>query len=60
MSGALRDKVIDFTDEPVVQYDVPAVINTSLDDDNDDYKQISMSILNILLLELILCIVLVS
>ena len=38
MPGALRDKVIDFTDEPVVQYDVPAVINTSLDDYNDDYK----------------------
>ena len=31
--------VIDFTDEPVVKCDVPAVKNTSLDDDaNDDCK----------------------
>ena len=39
MPGAFRDKVIDFTDEPVVQCDVQAVKNTSLDnDDNDDRK----------------------
>ena len=36
--GALWDKVIDFTDELVVQCDVPAVKNTSLYDDNDYYK----------------------
>ena len=33
---ALWDKVIDFTDEPVVQCDILAVTNTSLDDDDDD------------------------
>ena len=33
---ALWDKVIDFTDQPVVQRDVLAVTNTSLDDDDDD------------------------
>ena len=39
MSGVFRDKVINFTDEPVVQCDVQAVKNTSLDnDDNDDRK----------------------
>ena len=33
------DKVNDFTDEPVVQCDVPAVEITSLDgDDHDDCK----------------------
>ena len=37
--GALWDKVIDCTDESVVQCDVPAVKNTSWDDDdNDDWK----------------------
>ena len=36
---AFWDKVIDFTDEPVVQYDVSAVKNTSLEDgDNDNHK----------------------
>ena len=30
------DKVNDFTDEPVVQCDVPAVEITSLDDDDHD------------------------
>ena len=35
---ALWDKVTDFTVEPVVQCDVLAVKNTSLDDDNDDCK----------------------
>ena len=39
MSGAFRDKVIDFTDEPVVKFDVQAAKNTSLVNDNkDDYK----------------------
>ena len=39
MPGALWDKFIDFTDEPVVQCDVLAVKKTSLDDDdNDDRK----------------------
>ena len=39
MPGAFRDKVIGFTDEPVVQCDVQAVKNTLLDnDDNDDCK----------------------
>ena len=39
MSGALWDKVIDFTDEPAVQCDVLAVKNNSLDDnDNDECK----------------------
>ena len=33
---ALWDKFIDFTDKPVVQRDVLAVTNTSLDDDDDD------------------------
>ena len=36
MPEALWDKVTDFTDEPVVQCDVPAVKNTSLDDNDDD------------------------
>ena len=36
MPGALWDKVIDFTDEPVVQCDALAVKNASLDDDDDD------------------------
>ena len=36
MAGAFWDRVNDFTDESVVQYDVPAVKNTSLDDDDDD------------------------
>ena len=45
----------------MVQYDVPALENTSLDDDdNDDNKNILMVILNVLFLELILCIVLIS
>ena len=39
MPGAFWDKVIDFTDKPVVQCDVHAVKNTSSDnDDNDDKK----------------------
>ena len=39
MRGAFQGKVIDFTDESVVQYDVQAVRNTSLDnDDNNDRK----------------------
>ena len=38
-----------------------AVKNTSLDnDDNDDHKQTLMDMFNLLFLELILCIVLVS
>ena len=36
MPGELWDKVIDFTNESVVQCDFPAVKNTSLDDDDDD------------------------
>ena len=61
MSGAYRDNVIDFKDEPVVQCDVQAVKYTSLDnDDNDGCKEILMGILNVLFLEIILCIVLVS
>ena len=37
LPGVLWGKVIDFTDEPVAQCDVPDVQNTSLDDsDNDD------------------------
>ena len=52
--GALWDKIIDLTDEPVFQCDVPAVKKNSLhDDDNDDHKYILMDILNILFLELI-------
>ena len=39
MPGVSWDNVIDFTDESVVQCDVPAVTNTTLDDDdNDDRK----------------------
>ena len=39
MPGAFWDKVTDFTDEPVVQCDVQAVKNTSLDNDgNGDCK----------------------
>ena len=54
-------KVIDFTDDPVIQCDVPpAVKKTSLHDDNDDCKWTLTGILNVLFLELILCIVLVS
>ena len=36
MPGALWDKVIDLTDEPVVQCDAPGVKNTQLDDDDND------------------------
>ena len=37
--GAFRDKVIDFTDKPVVQCDFQAVKYTSSNnDDNDDRK----------------------
>ena len=39
MAGAFSDKVLDFTDEPIVQCDVQAVKNTSLDnDDNNNHK----------------------
>ena len=39
MSGAFWDKVTDFTDQPAVLCDVPAVKSTSLDHDgNDDRK----------------------
>ena len=39
MPGALWDKVIHLTDEPVVQCHVPALKNASLDDDdNEDCK----------------------
>ena len=38
MSGELWDKINDHTDEPVVQCNVPAVKNTSLDDGNNDCK----------------------
>ena len=37
MPGTFWDKVIDFTDEPVVHCDVPAVKSTSLDDDDEYY-----------------------
>ena len=60
MPGALWDTVINFTDKSVVQCDVPAVKNTSLDEDNnDDCKEILMGIVNILFLKIILCIFLV-
>ena len=36
MPWALRDKSINFTDDPVVQGDSPVVERTSLDDDDDD------------------------
>ena len=39
MPGAFWDKVLDFTDEPVVQWDVQAVKNTSLDNDNNDGRK---------------------
>ena len=53
------DRVIGFTDEPVIQCDVPPVKDIYLDDDNnDDYKYILMGILNVLFLEL--CMVLVA
>ena len=39
MPGTFWDKVINFTDEPVSQCDVPTIKDTSLDDDdNDDCK----------------------
>ena len=39
MPGEFRDKIIDFTGEPVVQRNIQAVKNASLDnDDNDDHK----------------------
>ena len=40
MPGKLWDKVIDHTDEPVVQCNVPAVKDASLDDNNNDCKWI--------------------
>ena len=36
---ALWDKVIDFTDEPVVQCDVPAVKDALLDDDDNENRK---------------------
>ena len=39
MPGAFWDKVLDFTDEPVVQWDFQAVKNTSLDNDNNDGRK---------------------
>ena len=60
MSRTFWDEVIDFTDEPVFKPDVAPIKNTFLDDyDNDDCKYILISILNVPLLELTLCIVLV-
>ena len=38
MPGAFRDTFIDFTDKPVVQWDVQTVKNTSLDN-NDNYDR---------------------
>ena len=58
--GVLWDEVIDLTDEPVFQCNVPAANNTSLGDDNNDRKKALIGILNILFLKLIMCIVLVS
>ena len=60
MQGRFWDKVTDFTDTPVGKCDIPPIKNTFLDDDhNDDCKNILVDTLNILFLELILCIVLV-
>ena len=60
MSRTFWGKVNDFTDEPVFKPDVPPIKNTFLDDyDDDDCKYILISILNVPLLELTLCIVLV-
>ena len=36
MPGKFWDKVIDFTDKPVVQCDVPPIGNTVLDNDHND------------------------
>ena len=36
MPWTLRDKYINFTDDPVVQGESPVVERTSLDDDDDD------------------------
>ena len=36
MPGPFWDKSIDFTNEPVVQCDPPAIKSISLDDDDDD------------------------
>lgn len=60
MSRTFWDEVIGFTDAPVFKPDVTPIKNTFLDDyDNDDCKYILISILNVPLLELTLCIVLV-
>ena len=39
MPGGFRDKVIGFTDKPVVQYDGQAVKTTSLDNDDNDGRK---------------------
>ena len=39
MPKTFWDKATDFTDEPVVQCDVPAVKNTSLDEGNNDDRK---------------------
>ena len=39
MPEAFWDKVTDFTDERIVQCDVPAVKSTSLDDGNNDDRK---------------------
>ena len=37
--ATLWDKITDFTDEPLIQCNLPAIKNTSLDDgDNGDHK----------------------
>ena len=36
---ALWDKVIDFTDEPVAQCDVPTVKDALLDDDDNENRK---------------------
>ena len=39
MPGGFLDKVIDFTDKPVVQCDVQIIKNTSLDNDDNDNRK---------------------
>ena len=61
MPETFWNKITDFKEEPVVQCDVLAVKNTSLDDgNNDDHKHILISTLNVLFLKLTLCIISVS
>ena len=62
MPEVFLDKVINFSKEPVVEYDVPVLKNTFIEDSDiqNRHKKTLIGILNVLFLETTLFIVLVS